>query len=261
LLSVGPWQQLIDIAVGVIIDDAREDVGQTFHKLRGELSTSTDAARRPAAIIGAAHGEPRPACRRVPLGAGLLRLRPYRRPSSTRRTRPFGGIALHGIDFVARQAKQRYYARKSGGSDGRNPLVYYAFDLLWRDGDLRKLPQLERKQLLADLIGENEIDMPVLYSEHLNGDGQQMFDHAPKLGWKGIIRARWPYRSERPRPGQNQNVLARQFPVIGFVKDPTGVAALYLGKQEGKELVDKGKVGTGWSRTVFSQLRSSSIPW
>jgi hypothetical protein len=27
------------------------------------------------------------------------------------------------------------------------------------------------------------------------------------------------------------------FPVIGFVKDPTGVAALYLGKREGKELV------------------------
>jgi bifunctional non-homologous end joining protein LigD len=41
-----------------------------------------------------------------------------------------------------------------------------------------------------------------------------------------------------------------KFPVIGFVKDPTGVAALYLGKQEGKDLV-----GTGWSRTVSSQIR------
>jgi bifunctional non-homologous end joining protein LigD len=29
------------------------------------------------------------------------------------------------------------------------------------------------------------------------------------------------------------------------VKDPTGVAALYLGKREGKELVYMGKVGTG----------------
>ena len=43
--------------------------------------------------------------------------------------------------------------------------------------------------------------------------------------------------------------------VVGFVKDPTGVAALYLGKQEGKELVYMGKVGTGWSRTVSSQIR------
>jgi bifunctional non-homologous end joining protein LigD len=39
------------------------------------------------------------------------------------------------------------------------------------------------------------------------------------------------------------------------VKDPTGVAALYLGKREGKDLVYMGKVGTGWSRTVSSQIR------
>jgi bifunctional non-homologous end joining protein LigD len=46
-----------------------------------------------------------------------------------------------------------------------------------------------------------------------------------------------------------------KFPVVGFVKDPSGIAALYLGKQEGKELVYMGKVGTGWSRTVSSQIR------
>jgi len=33
------------------------------------------------------------------------------------------------------------------------------------------------------------------------------------------------------------------------------VAALYLGRKEGKELVYMGKVGTGWSRTVSSQIR------
>ena len=65
-----------------------------------------------------------------------------------------------------------------------------------------------------------------------------------------------PYRSDR-----NENwikvktVQKGEFPVIGFVKDPTGVAALYLGKREGKELVYMGKVGTGWSRTVSSQIR------
>jgi bifunctional non-homologous end joining protein LigD len=37
--------------------------------------------------------------------------------------------------------------------------------------------------------------------------------------------------------------------------DPTGVAALYLGKREGNDLVYMGKVGTGWSRTVSSQIR------
>jgi ATP-dependent DNA ligase len=33
------------------------------------------------------------------------------------------------------------------------------------------------------------------------------------------------------------------------------VAALYLGKQEGKNLVYMGKVGSGWSRTVANQIR------
>jgi hypothetical protein len=54
---------------------------------------------------------------------------------------------------------------------------------------------------------------------------------------------------------ESQSVQKGKFPVIGFVKDPTGVAALYLGKREGKDLVYMGKVGTGWSRTVSSQIR------
>ena len=34
--------------------------------------------------------------------------------------------------------------------------------------------------------------------------------------------------------------MKEKFPVLGFVKDPTGVAALYLGKREGKDLVYMG---------------------
>lgn len=144
----------------------------------------------------------------------------------------------------------------AAGRQGR--LVYYAFDLLWRNGDLRKLPQMERKQALLDLLGENDIELPVMFSEHLVGDGQKMFQHAAKLNWEGIVskRADAPYRSERTKAWLKiKTVQKAKFPVVGFVKDPTGVAALYLGKREGKELVYMGKVGTGWSRTVSSQIR------
>jgi bifunctional non-homologous end joining protein LigD len=34
-------------------------------------------------------------------------------------------------------------------------LIYYAFELLGRNGDLRKLHQIERKQMLSDLLDEN----------------------------------------------------------------------------------------------------------
>ncbi|WP_426528381.1 non-homologous end-joining DNA ligase [Bradyrhizobium sp. McL0615] len=147
-------------------------------------------------------------------------------------------------------------AELAAGRQGR--LVYYAFDLLWRNGDLRKRPQIERKQLLLDLLGGHDIELPVLFSEHLVGDGQKMFEHAAKLNWEGIIskRADAPYRSERSENWLKIKAVHKgKFPVVGFVKDPSGVAALYLGKQEGNELVYMGKVGTGWSRTVSSQIR------
>ena len=170
-----------------------------------------------------------------------------------------GEAIIDGEVVVVHEGRTKFselQAELAAGRQGR--LVYYAFDLLWRNGDLRGLPQIERKQALLDLLGENDVELPVLYSEHLTGDGQVMFEHAAKLNWEGIIskRAEAPYRSER-----NENwlkikcVQKGKFPVIGFVKDPTGVAALYLGKKEGKGLVYMGKVGTGWSRTVSSQIR------
>jgi bifunctional non-homologous end joining protein LigD len=49
------------------------------------------------------------------------------------------------------------------------------------------------------MLGENGIELSVLYSEHLTGDGQEMFEHAAELNWEGIIakRADALYRSER----------------------------------------------------------------
>jgi hypothetical protein len=32
--------------------------------------------------------------------------------------------------------------------------------------------------VLADFLGQNDIGLPVLYSEYLTGDGQEMFEHA-----------------------------------------------------------------------------------
>lgn len=170
-----------------------------------------------------------------------------------------GEAIIDGEVVVVHEGRANFselQAELAAGRQGR--LVYYAFDLLWRNGDLRKLPQIERKQRLRDLLGENDVELPVLYSEHLTGDGQKMFEHAAKLNWEGIIskRADAPYRSERGEAWIKIKTIQREkFPVVGFVKDPSGVAALYLGKQEGKELRYMGKVGTGWSRTVSSQIR------
>jgi bifunctional non-homologous end joining protein LigD len=170
-----------------------------------------------------------------------------------------GQAIIDGEVVVIHEGRTNFSELQADLAAGKQDrLVYYAFDLLWRDGDLRKLSQIERKQILSDLLGENDIGMPVIYSEHLTGDGQEMFEHAAKLNFEGIVskRADAPYRSERTEAWLKiKTVQKGKFPVIGFVKDPTGVAALYLGKREGKDLVYMGKVGTGWSRTVSSQIR------
>ncbi|WP_245313815.1 ATP-dependent DNA ligase [Bradyrhizobium elkanii] len=150
-------------------------------------------------------------------------------------------------------------AELARGSQDR--LLYYAFDLLWLDGqDLRKTPEVERKAMLQGLFDTYELEPPVLFSEHLTGNGEQLFEHAAMLNYEGIVskRADAPYRSDRNEAGLKVKTVQKgSFPVIGFIKDSTGVAALYLGKQDGEELVYMGKVGTGWSRTTSAQIHKA----
>jgi bifunctional non-homologous end joining protein LigD len=171
-----------------------------------------------------------------------------------------GQAIVDGEVVVIKEGRTNFselQAELAGGRQSR--LEYYAFDLLYLDGyDLRAVAQIERRRLLKALIDRYELELPVRYSEHLTGDGQEMFAHAAKLNWEGIIskNADAPYRSDRNEGWLKIKTAQRgQFPVVGFVKDPTGVAALYLGKQEGDELIYMGKVGTGWSHIISSQIR------
>ena len=90
-----------------------------------------------------------------------------------------GEAIIDGEVVVVHEGRTNFSELQSELAAGRQDrMVYYAFDLLWRDGDLRKLPQIERKQALFDLLGESDIPHPVLFSENLVGDGQKMFEHA-----------------------------------------------------------------------------------
>jgi bifunctional non-homologous end joining protein LigD len=169
-----------------------------------------------------------------------------------------GQAIIDGEEVVIKDGRTNFSELQAGLAAGRQDrLVFCAFDLLYLNGfDLRGARQIERKAALANLL--KGIEAPVVYAEHLIGDGQKMFAHAAKLNWEGIIskNADAPYRSDRNEAWLKiKTVQQGKFPVIGFVKDPSGVAALYLGKREGNDLVYMGKVGTGWSRTMSSQIR------
>ena len=63
-------------------------------------------------------------------------------------------------------------------------IVMIAFDLLYLNGyDLRKLPLLERKAHLKELIEKTAIQ----FSESFEIDGKEMFAHACKVGLEGVV--------------------------------------------------------------------------
>jgi bifunctional non-homologous end joining protein LigD len=78
-------------------------------------------------------------------------------------------------------------------------VVLYAFDLLELNGtDLRKEPLLVRKAKLAKLL-EKADPTRLGYTDHSEDDGADIFRHACKLGYEGIVSKRrdFAYRSGR----------------------------------------------------------------
>ena len=72
----------------------------------------------------------------------------------------------------------------------------YAFDLLVIDGkDIRGQALADRNAALGKLL--RRAKPGIRYSEHISGDGRDIFEHACKLGLEGIVSKRLnsPYRS------------------------------------------------------------------
>jgi bifunctional non-homologous end joining protein LigD len=73
----------------------------------------------------------------------------------------------------------------------------YAFDLLELTGeDYRNHPLEKRKAKLEKILARTQ---GMRFSEHLNGDGETIFEQACKMGLEGIVSKRrdFPYRSGR----------------------------------------------------------------
>jgi bifunctional non-homologous end joining protein LigD len=83
----------------------------------------------------------------------------------------------------------------SGAHDAS--VFLYAFDLIELNAeDLRPAPLEHRKAKLEKLLARSD---GIRFSEHLDGDGAMIFEHACKLGLEGIVskRRELPYRSSR----------------------------------------------------------------
>ncbi|MET4576541.1 DNA ligase D [Ottowia thiooxydans] len=145
---------------------------------------------------------------------------------------------------------------------GTKGLVYYLFDMPYADGrDLRKLPVVERRELLRAIVEKSPTDR-VRFSEAFEARPGDLVASACKLGFEGVIgkRKSAPYASRRSADWIKLKCSHRQEFVIGGFTDPqgsrTGIGSLLLGVHtDDGSLQYAGNVGTGFNERSLKALR------
>lgn len=174
------------------------------------------------------------------------------------------------------QRSQLVRASEIQRATGLSPVTYVVFDLLAAGGyDLRALPLLVRKQLLAQICPRLG---PLRYGDHVPVQGQAFFEQVVKLGLEGVVakRADSPYRPTRSRDWQKLKADPEaDFAICGFTPPKgsrAGLGALHLcvraaadeGGSGGGPWLWAGKVGTGFDDAQLVALRQElqeAAPW
>ena len=185
-----------------------------------------------------------------------------------------GEVVVHDeAGFPSFQGLQRR-ARLSRPLDIRraaveSPASFYAFDLIGLDDhDVRPLPLIERRRLLARVVPPAG---PIRLSEHFEGLGSALYRHVQELGLEGVMakRADSPYVGERS-PHWLKIHAAREacFVIVGYTRPKghrAGFGALHLAAYSDSEAGDEnppgleyaGRVGTGFDDRGLAKLRAS----
>jgi len=177
-----------------------------------------------------------------------------------------GEIVAFGPDGNPSFSALQEVLRHGHGSQREDtPFHFFAFDLLSLEGkDLKSLPQIERKERLEALL--REASPPIRVADHVIGAGEQLFHSLCGAGQEGIIAKRIdaPYRTGRTKNWVKVKCTRRQeFVIIGKTASTARgrpFKSLLLAQNEGKALVYKGKVGTGFDADLMAELDKAMQP-
>ncbi len=146
-------------------------------------------------------------------------------------------------------------------SDGKtDDLIFYAFDLLFADGeDLRSLPLAERKARLKKWLEARPKGKAkaIRYVEHFESGGDAILKSACKLSLEGIVSKKLgaPYRSGRSEAWTKAKCRAGQEVVLGGWKTTAGkFRSLMAGVYRGDHLAFVGMVGTGFGQDKVKRI-------
>jgi bifunctional non-homologous end joining protein LigD len=143
-------------------------------------------------------------------------------------------------------------------------LVFYAFDLLVDRGeDIRRLPNIVRKDRLASLLAG--VNPPIIYGDHVIGKGEALFEQICKQGGEGIIakKASCPYKGTRTRNWLKIKCIQRQeFVIVGWSESDKrmGFRSLLLAAKDKGKLTYVGKVGTGFNGKMIQDMMDRMRP-
>ncbi|HEY9507874.1 MAG TPA: DNA ligase D [Gemmatimonadales bacterium] len=185
---------------------------------------------------------------------------------------PFDRLILDGevvaLDENGRPSFQRLQgrARLSRPIDIRHatvstPVTYYGFDLLgFEDFDLRPLPLGVRKAILRRVLP------PVgalRYLEHVDEDGEALYQEAVRLDLEGIVakKSGAPYKAGRsPLWLKVRARLTEDFVVVGYTAPKGmrgGFGALQLADFVDGQLTYAGRAGTGFTERQLGEVKRS----
>lgn len=136
------------------------------------------------------------------------------------------------------------------------PATFTAFDILYyQDREVMNLPLIQRKELLKQLIDENE---RINYSRYIETNGTALFEKTGKFGLEGIVAKE---KNSVYIQGKRSNawikckhLLEDDFIVVGYISKENHVVSLVLAQiNHNEDLIYKGKVTA--SKTVLSQAK------
>ncbi|MEP7344196.1 MAG: DNA ligase D [Gemmatimonadaceae bacterium] len=144
------------------------------------------------------------------------------------------------------------------------PATYFSFDLIaFEDFDVRSLPLLKRKELLAQVLPSLG---PVRYLDHVEGQGEAFLAQVVVMGLEGIIakKSDVPYRGGRsPFWLKIKADQTGDFVIVGFTApkgNRSGFGALQLADYVRGKLVYAGRAGTGFNDQLLRELRTQLDP-
>ncbi|KIC95308.1 DNA ligase D [Flavihumibacter solisilvae] len=145
------------------------------------------------------------------------------------------------------------------------PIVFYAFDMLELGGkNMEDLELIDRKAVLKKYLGKNKV---IRYCDHIEERGIEFLGLASEQGLEGVIAKKTDSTYSRGYRSKQwlkiKNVQSSEAIIVGYTEPKGGrshFGSLVLAGKEGRKLVYRGHVGTGFSTALLASMKKLMKP-